>query len=191
MNPCAHPRAAAALLTLAGAGLLAGCAAPAADEAAAAGPYCFHNPLLHGRHTPCIDGPLPDAAQDEAAHQFPADPQRLTVYVVRQNWSDGPARLTVRVDGQPAADTLPSTLLRLRLAPGAHVLDFAADGEPPRAIAVEGPPGQVRYLHLATLAGLWHTGHDWEVEPEAVAQARARKARLVADLQLGAPSTSK
>ncbi|WP_295522525.1 hypothetical protein [uncultured Pseudacidovorax sp.] len=181
-----------ALLILPGALLgLAGCAALPGREAQAGGAYCFLNPLAHGRHGPCLDGPLPDADTAQDAWHFAPDPRALTVYVVRQNWSDGPHRLAVWMDGRPLADTLPSTTLRLRMPPGAHAFTLQAEGHPPHAISLDGLAGEVHHLHIATVAGLWHTDYDWELEPDAVLQARARRTRLVADLRLDAARPTK
>ncbi|MBP6895547.1 hypothetical protein ABIC63_004232 [Pseudacidovorax sp. 1753] len=162
---------------------LAGCAALPGREVQAGGAYCFLNPLAHGHHGPCLDGPLPDADTAQQAWHFAPDPQALTVYVVRQNWSDGPHRVAVSLDGQPLADTLPSTTLRLRVPPGAHAFTLHAEGHPPHTISLDGRAGEVHYLHIATLAGLWHMDYGWELEPDAVLQARARRTRLVADLR--------
>ncbi|MBO9643659.1 MAG: hypothetical protein J7603_11120 [Pseudacidovorax sp.] len=181
-----------ALLTLPAAlSGLAGCTALPGREVQAGGAYCFLNPLAHGHHGPCLDGPLPDAGTTQDAWHFAPDPQALTVYVVRQNWSDGPHRVAVSVDGRTLADTLPSTTLRLHLPPGVHVFRLQAEGGHAHTLSLDGQAGDLRFLHIATVAGLWHTGYDWEVEPDAVLQARARRTRLVADLRLNSAAATK
>lgn len=162
---------------------LAGCAALPGREAQVGGAYCFLNPLAHGRPGPCLDGPLPDEETTQDAWHFAPDPQALTVYVVRQNWSDGPHRVGVFLDGRPVADTLPATTLRLRMPPGVHMFALKAEDGRVRTLSVDGRGGDLRLLHIATVAGLWHTDYDWELEPDAVLQARARRTRLVADIR--------
>ena len=99
-------------------GLLAGCATPPAPDPTAEVPYCHKT--NKGRVIACTAAPVPSLNADAQAKQFAADPNALTVYVVRRNWSDGRNFVKVQVDDGAPVETLPDTMVRYRLKPGSH-----------------------------------------------------------------------
>ena len=130
-------------------GLLAGCATPPAPDLTAEVPYCHKT--NKGWVIACTAAPVPSLNADAQAKQFAADPNALTVYVVRRNWSDGRNFVKVQVDDGAAVETLPDTMVRYRLRPGSHTFAFNVEGQ--RSVtSVAGRAGEVRRVDLE-LAG--------------------------------------
>ncbi|CAN7766213.1 hypothetical protein LJR039_007319 [Pseudorhodoferax sp. LjRoot39] len=162
--------------------VLAGCATPPAPDPSIAAPHCYQSKVDRYRKGPCTTAPAPSLAADAEAKLFEADPTLLTVYVVRQNWGDGANVLKLDVDGGPAIETLPDTMVRMRLKPGRHDLTFAYEGLR-RETRVEGAAGELRFVRLRGTSWAWGSTYEWANEPQAEIRERARKTRLVADLK--------
>lgn len=182
-----HPRwrlrAGGALLAAA---VLPGCATQQIKPARADGSYCYDtNGGLHSKRT-CLAGPIPAAEVEAEARQLQPDAQRLTVLVIRQRWADAVNRVALSVDDGPPVDTVPASFVRLRLAPGAHVLRAAwpgSDGAPVLSapLGVAGAAGTVLCVELVGSVWLWRTHYRLELSPPAQAADRVRTLRLVAD----------
>lgn len=164
---------------LAAAGLLAGCATRPAPNPTAEVPYCHKT--NKGRVIACTHAPAPSLNADAEAKRFTPDPNAMTVYVVRRNWGDGRHVVKVQTDGGPAVETLPNTMVRMKLKPGRHTIAFEFEGRGQSA-TVEGKAGDVRFLRIDGMVWAWKSTHEWTSEPEAAVRQRALKARLVADL---------
>lgn len=176
---------------LAGAALavtaLSGCAIGPRTVAADADRACRNDSA--GERVPrlCVAGPVPAAAVEAEARLLRPDPQRLTVVVVRQRWADAANRVPLSVDGGAPIDTLPASFVRLRLAPGRHVLRAswgetgAPAAEQATELAISGQAGDLLCVDLVGSVWLWRT--RYRLEPAAPAQAaeRVRTLRLVAD----------
>lgn len=80
--------------------------------------------------------------------RFETTPVVLTVYVVRSAWADAVRPLTVTVYGDSQIGTLSRSMIRLRLAPGAHQLAFDWNGRV-HGFAVQGEPEELRIVELA------------------------------------------
>lgn len=159
--------------------LLAGCATPPAPDPTAEAPYCHRT--HKGRVIACTKAQVPSLNADADAKHFSADPGALTVYVVRRNWSDGRNFVKVQVDDGPAVQTLPDTMVRARLKPGAHTIAFEVEG-PRKTTRVEGKAGEVRFVRIDGVVWAWKSTFEWATDPEPAIHERALKARLVADL---------
>jgi hypothetical protein len=74
-------------------------------------------------------------------------------------------------------------MVRLRLRAGVHriVFDFEQDHG---AIEVTGAPGQIRFIRLAGDFWVWGGSFAWSREDEEIAKRRARRTKLVGDLQI-------
>jgi hypothetical protein len=181
--PRTRPVAKAGLLTglLAGllAGLLSGCATPPAPDRGAERPYCHKT--AKGRVLACTQAAAPSLDAEAKAKRFTPDPHALTVYVVRRNWGDGRHLVEVQADAGPAVQTLPDTLVRLKLAPGRHTLALSFDGRR-QATTVEGRAGDLRFARIEGRVWSWASRFAWVTEPEAATRERALAARLVADV---------
>jgi len=169
------------LAAVAVAALLAGCATPPAPDPTAETPHCYKT--NKGRVIACTSVPAPSLNADAEAKRFAPDPAALTVYVVRRNWGDGRNFVKVQADSGPVAETLPDTMVRVRLRPGVHTIAFEFDGQR-QSTSVQGQAGDVRFVRIDGTVWAWKSSYEWTVEPEAAIQDRARKARLVADIKV-------
>lgn len=160
---------------------LCGCATPPVPDLGADAPHCRWS---HKRRSKtCTSVPVPSLAADAEAKRFAPDPGALTVYVVRRNWADGRALVTVRADGGSAFETLPETMVRMKLAPGRHTIAFEFEGQP-QATTIEGQAGELRFVRIEGVVWTWKSSFSWAAEPEAETRARASEARLVGDAPL-------
>lgn len=164
---------------LASGALLAGCATPPPPDPSAELPHCYKT--NKGRVIACTKAPAPSLNADAEAKRFSADPGALTVYVVRRNWSDGRNFVKVQVDDGPAVETLPDTMVRAKLKPGAHMVAFEFEGQR-KTTSVEGKAGEVRFVRIDGVVWAWKSSFEWAADPEPAIRERALKARLVADL---------
>lgn len=131
----------------------------------------------------CTSTPAPSLDADAEAKRFTPDPSALTVYVVRRNWGDGRNFVKVQADNGPVAETLPDTMVRIRLRPGAHTIAFEFEGQR-QSTGVQGQAGDARFVRVDGTVWAWKSRDEWAADPEATIRDRARKARLVADLQV-------
>lgn len=169
------------LLAAAGSsGILAGCASAPEARPADSRTYCMSTLLT--KRTVCTPEPVPSAAAEADAKRFEATPGLLTVYVVRSAWVDAVRPLTVTIDGDSRIGTLPRSLIRLRLAPGAHQLAFEWD-ERVHGFAVSGAAGDLRIVELAGSSVPLDRPYHWSDADPAGAKLRARSTRLIADAQ--------
>ena len=160
-------------------GLLAGCATPTAPDPTAEVPYCHKT--NKGRVIACTAAPVPSLNADAQAKQFTPDPNALTVYVVRRNWSDGQNFVKVQADDGATVETLPNTMVRFRLKPGTHTIAFEFEGKRP-VTSVTGKAGEVRFVRINGIVWVWKSAFTWATESEDSIRERALKARLIADL---------
>ncbi len=159
--------------------LLAGCATPAAPDLKAEAPYCHRN--NKGRVQLCTKGNAPSLERDAEAKRFEPSPDLLTVYVVRQAWGEAGHPLDVSLNGQRSFETVPESMLRLRLKPGEHKLEFQHDGRTYSTV-VRGTAGQVVFAGIAGTDWAWGSSHRWSDEAPEKLKQRARSTRLVGDL---------
>lgn len=105
----------------------------------------------------------------------------LTVYVVRKRWGDARNVVRLTLDRDPAVATVPESLVRLRVKPGAHQLVAEWD-EGRAALDITGKAGGVVFIEL--IGSVWSWGSSYRLESGNPAESRARAlgSRLVADL---------
>ncbi|MBA4342290.1 MAG: hypothetical protein C0423_09070 [Methylibium sp.] len=83
----------------------------------------------------------------QQAQALQGQPEKLTVYVLRNNWADPVLPAEVALEGRAAFPTLPRTMLRLSLPPGDHSISVHwASGSSSHRVA--GQAGDVRVLRL-------------------------------------------
>lgn len=162
--------------------LMAGCASRPAPDRSIETVHCYQSKRERYRKGPCTTARAPSLAADAQAKRFQADPVLFTVYVVRHSWGDGANVLKLHLDDGPAMETLPDTMVRLRLKPGGHHLAFEFEGQRQK-VHVEGAAGEVRFVRLSGTAWAWRSTYQWASEPQAEIRERAKKTRLVADLK--------
>ncbi len=162
--------------------IVAGCASRPAPDRAIESVHCYQSKVDRYRKGPCTTAPAPSLTMDAQAKLFEADPTLFTVHVVRHSWGDGANLLRLDVDGSAAIETLPDTMVRLRLKPGSHALVFAFEGQR-RGTRVEGSAGEVRFVRLAGTAWAWRSTYEWADEPQVEIRKRAERTRLIADLK--------
>jgi hypothetical protein len=166
-------------LLIASVALLAGCATPPPPDPTAELPHCYKT--NKGRVIACTSGTVPSLNADAEAKRFVPDPKALTVYVVRRNWGDGRNFVKVQADNGPVVDTLPNTMVRIKLQPGAHSISFEFEGAR-QSKAVDGRAGDVRSVRIDGMVWSWKSTYQWADEPEGEIRERALKARLVGDV---------
>lgn len=161
------------------AAVASGCASQPPADTSASGAYCYQ-PVTYRLKT-CTTAPVPSLSVDAEAKRFERDPSALTIYVVRSNWADGPSFVSVKVDSGPSAQTLPNSMVRMKLSPGTHSIAYEFEGQ--RATqSVQGKAGDIRFLRIEGNALQWNPSFSWVTEPEMATRERALKARLVADI---------
>lgn len=177
-----------ALLTLGVGILLASCASTEMRNAESDGTFCYRYkggtpPYNTARYRTCTTNPIPSADVDAEAKKFAPAAGMATVYVVRRGWGDGSHRIPITVDDGPQAETIPRSLVRIQLPPGAHALAFEWHGtrftQPLQLRA-----GDVRFVGLEASGWLWGTQYGWMLHEPAYAKELALRTRLVADLRL-------
>ena len=178
MSTRRHALALAASASLLG---LVGCASTGSDVSQRSGPYCYRNV----RHRPivCTSESTPGLDVEAEAKRFEADPDAFTVYVVRSGWGDTRHLVPVSVDDSRPIETVPHSMVRLRLRAGVHriVFDFERDQG---AIEIAGALGQIRFIRLAGDFWVWGGSFGWSPGDEEITKRRARRTRLVGDLRL-------
>lgn len=185
MNESGLPRRRTLLVGLAVVGLapLAGCMTKPLRAVNADGTYCYRIGKSYRPKLTCTPVAVPTDAVEAEAKRFEADPTALTVYVLRSSWGDASVVVPVTIDGAAGAATIPVSLVRLRLKPGAHRVSAQWDG---RSVdmSVGGRAGDLRVVELIGSGWAWGTSFSWEsVQAEAV-KTRAQASKLVADVDL-------
>lgn len=160
---------------------LVGCAGAPEQRVVDSRTYCMST--LRTRRTVCTPEPVPSAAVEVDAKRFEPTAGLLTVYVVRSAWADAVRPLVVTIDGEAQIGTLPRSLIRLRLAPGAHQLAFEWNGRAHTFIA-KGQAGELSIVELAGSSVPLDRDYHWSDADPAGAKLRARNTRLIADAQL-------
>jgi hypothetical protein len=140
--------------------------------------HCYHAP--RSRSTTCTPCPISTLHADAEAKRLTPQAGLLTVYVVRQRWSDVRHVIDL-LAGEHRVGTVPDSFVRLRLAPGEHRIAFDWQGWRMH-LAVSGQAGEVRVVELAGSIWAWGARYEWVTDDEAGARVRLQRCRLVADL---------
>ena len=157
---------------------LAGCATPV--DRLAEKPYCHTD---RGRNAYCTKDAAPSLTRDEEAKQFSSDPEALTVFVVRY-WGDGHHPMDISVDGGAAMETVPNSMIRLRMKAGSHRISFSVGGNLfDRTIS--GMKGEVQLLGITGTDWIWgNSSHWWTDDSVDQLKRRALRSRLIKDITL-------
>lgn len=159
---------------------LAGCASLPPPSPEPDGRLCHRAGKPSWHQVTCTSAAVPAAVDGLAA--LPADPQALTVYVLRGGWGDSRGRLQLSVAGRPVAESVPRSYVRLRLPPGRHQL--ASQWEGGRSdIELGGSAGEVRFVALEPPAWSWQRPFSWAALTAEAARERVASARLAADVE--------
>ncbi len=161
--------------------VLLGCASTDSDVSRRSGPYCYRN--ARKRPIVCTSESTPGLDVEAEAKRFEADPGALTVYVVRSGWGDTRHLVAVSVDDSRPIETVPQSMVRMRLRAGIHRIAYDLEQDH-GAIEVRGAAGQVRFLRLSGDSWVWGTSFGWSQEDEEIAKRRARSTRLVGDVRI-------
>lgn len=173
------------LVGLATAGLvpLSGCMTKPPRPLNVDGTYCHSVGKRPRNKLTCTPAAVPSASVEAEAKQFAAAPGALTVYVLRRRWGDASVVVPITVDGVVRASTIPESLVRLRLKPGAHRLLTEWEGRS-TGIEVVGQAGDVRVVELNGSGWAWGNTFDWQLARLDDVKARAAASKLVADIDL-------
>ena len=161
--------------------VLLGCASTDSDVSRRSGPYCYRT--ARKRPIVCTAESTPGLDVEAEAKRFEADPGALTVYVVRSGWGDTRHLVAVSVDDSRPIETVPQSMVRMRLRAGIHRIAYDLEQDH-GAIEVRGAAGQVRFLRLSGDSWVWGTSFGWSQEDEEIAKRRARSTRLVGDVRI-------
>ncbi len=185
MSESVLPQRRTLLLGLAVVGLapLAGCMTKPLRAVNADGTYCYRIGKSYRPTLTCTPTAVPTDAVEAEAKRFEADPAALTVYVLRSRWGDASVVVPVTVDGAASATTIPVSLVRLRLKPGAHRVSAQWEGRS-IDVSVEGRAGDLRVVELVGSGWAWGTSFSWQMAQAESVKARAQASKLVADLDL-------
>jgi hypothetical protein len=160
---------------------LLGCASTESDVSRRGGPYCYRN--ARKRPIVCTSESTPGLDVEAEAKRFDADPDALTVYVVRSGWGDTRHLVAVSVDDSRLIETVPQSMVRMRLRVGVHRIAYAFERDH-GVIEVHGAAGQVKFIRLSGDFWVWGSSFGWSQEDEEIAKRRARRTRLVGDLRI-------
>jgi hypothetical protein len=137
------------LLGLAMVGLapLSGCMTKPIRQVNADGNCCYRIGKSYRPKLTCTPTAVPTDAVEADAKRFEADRASLTVYVLRRRWGDASMVVPVTLDGTSGVATIPESLARLRLKPGAHRLSAQWEGRSVD-ISFQGRAGDLRVVEL-------------------------------------------
>ncbi|MDZ7813667.1 MAG: hypothetical protein U5L74_11335 [Ideonella sp.] len=170
-------------LAVVGLAPLAGCMTKPLRAVNADGTYCYRIGKSYRPTLTCTPTPVPTDAVEAEAKRFQADPTALTVYLLRNRWADTSVVVPVTVDGAASAATIPVSLVRLRLKPGAHRVSAQWEGRSVD-VSVEGRAGDLRVVELVGSGWAWGTSFEWQTAQAESVKARAQASKLIADLDL-------
>ncbi len=157
---------------------IAGCATPI--DQLAEKPHCHTD---RGRNAFCTKDPAPSLVKDEEAKSFASVPESLTVYVVRY-WGDGHHPLDISVNGGAAMETVPNSMIRLRLKEGTHQITFNVGGKTFDQ-TISGVKGEVQLLGITGTDWIWgSSSHWWTDDSVEQLKRRALRSRLIKDVTL-------
>ncbi len=163
---------------LAGIFALVGCAAPI--DQLAEKPHCHTD---RGIHAYCTKENAPSIQRDAEAKQFAPAPDAFTLYIVRY-WGDGHHPLEVSFNGGASMETVPDSMIRLRVKAGDHQIAFKVDGKSFDR-RVSGKAGEVRLVGIAGSEWPWgKSHHEWTNDSEDQVKRKAIQSRLIMDLSL-------
>lgn len=159
--------------------LLAACAnmPPAVADEAATG-FCTRS--TRGKVLDCVSQPRPSAEVIAQIKRFEPDPQAFTVYLVRANWAD--ARQVVSISPEPGVliQTVPQSVVRLRLPAGAHTLTLL-NGMEPVSLRLDGRAGEQRFVGIDGLVTAFGARFAWSPDNQAQLREQAQRSHVVAD----------
>ena len=185
MSKAQLPQRRTLLIGLAAVGLvpLSGCMTKPLRPVNADGTYCHRIGKSYRPKLTCTPTAVPTDAVEADAKRFEADPAFLTVYVLRRRWGDASMMVPVSVDGAASMATIPDSLTRVRMKPGAHRLSAQWEGRTVD-ISVQGRAGDLRVVELIGSGWTWGTSFSWEAVQADDVKSRAQASKLVADLDL-------
>jgi len=162
---------------------LAGCMTKPLRPVNADGTYCFRIGRIYRQTLTCTTEPVPTATAETEAKHFAGSAEVLTIYVLRKRWGDTRNQVPLAVDGRALVQTIPDSLVRIRLAPGEHQLTLDWEGHESER-RVSGAAGEVRFVELVGSVWSWSSTYRWEEGSLADSRRRALASKFIADLDL-------
>jgi hypothetical protein len=160
---------------------LGGCAAASTRSVQPDGVYCYRIGKSYRPQLTCTNGAVPSDAVEAEAKRFAAEPGVATLYLVRNRWADTRNVLHVQVGHDRQVDTIPRSLVRVRLPPGSHRLSFDWQGQDQvQTVALRA--GEVRFLEINGSLWAWGSSYEWANGDIEGTRSRALKSKLIADL---------
>jgi hypothetical protein len=163
--------------------LLGGCMTKPPHLVEADGTYCYRIGKSSRRTVTCTTAPVPLASVELDAKEFRTTPGAITAFVVRNRWGDARNRVTVTLDGGSPVQTIPQSLVRVRMLPGEHQVTFEWEGQ--RGVkTVTAGAGEVIFIELEGSVWSWGSTYRWADTKTEAARERAEGSKLIADLDL-------
>ena len=122
----------------------------------------------------------PGVDRQAAARRVEPSPNGLTIYVVRDRWTDARHLVPIDIDGR-TAQTLPMSFVRAQLPPGRHTVRLSFEGVT-SAIDVEGRAGDIVVVDLAGSVWSWASSFRWEPAVRSGMVERLRRLRLTGEI---------
>lgn len=158
--------------------VLVGCATPVDQHAE--NQYCHKD---RGMHAFCTKEVAPSLKSDAESKQFASVPDAFTVYVVRY-WGDGHHPMGISVNGGALMETVPDSMIRLRLKAGEHQISFKV-GRRSSDRKISGVAGEVRLMGISGTDRPWgSSAHAWSDDSEDQVKRKAMRSRLIKDKSL-------
>ncbi len=92
--------------------------------------------------------------------------------------------MDILIDGATSMETVPNSMIRLRLRPGSHRISFAVAGKSYDR-TVNGLTGDVKLLGVTGTDWSWgSSSHAWADDSDDQVKRQARRSRLIKDVSL-------
>jgi hypothetical protein len=163
--------------------MLSACTTQPSRSTQADGSYCHRIGKSFSPKLTCTTGPVPSDLVEQSAKQFEPTLGAITLYVVRNRWSDPANKVPVVVDGLASVVTIPQSLIRLRLKPGEHQITVEWEGNQ-ASKTITGAAGDVFFVELAGNVWVWGSTYQWADPRGLSARKSATSAKLIADVDM-------
>lgn len=171
------------LAALVASGALAGCSLLPERPNEPDGTWCYRIGKTDRPTVTCTPTPVPPREVEQSAKQFLPDPTWAAIYVVRKRRGDVANQIPVVIDGQPPVITVPSSMFRVRVAPGEHELSLTWEGKR-KVKVVRVSAAQVIFVEVDGSVWSWRSAYEWSDSNSWCIESLASRAKLIADLDL-------
>lgn len=163
--------------------VLAGCSLLPERPNEPDGTWCYRIGKTDRQTVTCTPYPVPPREVEQSAKQFLPAPNWAAIYVVRKRLGDVANQVPVVIDGQPPVITVPSSMFRVRVAPGQHTLSLTWKGER-KVKVVEVSAAQLIFVEIDGSVWNGRSAYEWSDSNSWCIESLANRAKLIADVDL-------